>query len=231
MANRTAGFLDLLKQMLIPRPLASKLWSKPDDPEEYATMLDNEGFVVPSRWSETDLTRFPDIMADLAMLERYLLPNFWSFSQKAFYYQSRYYYYQRIFLANALITTFISVVNSFVFAVGGVVDARFIMYIMVIFGFNDFSQVPEFLTQPSLYVNTMLGILTTIVSSRATYYTLLSNYGEPRQRWARYRRLTEELRMTYFKYLAHLGAFANQGRVKNLRTAVLILRQQEQEDG
>lgn len=228
MANRTAGFLDLLKQMLIPRPLESKLWSKPDDPEEYITMLDNEGFVVPSRWKEADLTRFPDIMADLSMLERYLLPNFWSFSQKAVHYQSRYYYYQRIFLMNALITTFISVVNSFVFAVGEDFDYKLMMYLTVLF--PDFV-IPEFLANSSTAINIMLGILTTIVGSRATYYTLLSNYGEPRQRWARYRRLTEELRMTYFKYLAHLGGFSNQGRVKNLRIAVLTLRQQEQEDG
>jgi hypothetical protein len=228
MANRTAGFWNLLKQMLVPTPLAPKLWTKPDDPDDYATLLDNEGFVVPSRWEATDLTRFPDIMADLAMLEKYLMPNFWAFNQKSSYYQSRYYYYQRIFLANALITTFISVVNSFVFAVGNSFDAKIIMYLTVLF--PNFV-MPEFLGDPSTIINIMLGILTTIVSSRATYYTLLSNYGEPRQRWAHYRRLTEELRMTYFKFLAHLGAFAQEGRIKNLRTAVLTLRQQEQEDG
>jgi hypothetical protein len=228
MANNTSGFGDLLKQMIFPKPLALKLWVKPDDPEEYATMLDNEGFVVPSRWKESDLTRFPDIMADLAMLEKYLLPTFWNLNQKAFYYQSRYYYYQRIFLANALITTFISVVNSFVFAVGNIFDAKIIMYLA--FFFPNYT-IPEYLTQPSSIMNITLGILTTIVSSRATYYTLLSNYGEPRQRWAHYRRLTEEVRMTYFKFLAHLGGFAQEGRVKNLRQEIISLRQQEQEDG
>lgn len=228
MANNTAGFRDLLKQMIFPRPLEPKLWVKPGDPEEYNIMLDNEGFVVPSRWQESDLTRFPDIMADLAVLEKYLLPTFWNFNQKAFYYQSRYFYYQRIFLANALITTFISVVNSFVFAVGDSFDAKFLMYVTL---FIPISSIPDFLHHPSGVVNIVLGILTTVVSSRATYYTLLSNYGEPRQRWAHYRRLTEEVRMTYFKFLGHLGNFAQQGRVKSLRLEILTLRQQEQEDG
>lgn len=229
MANNTAGFRDLLKQMIFPKGLAPKLWVKPTDPEEYDTMLDNEGFVVPSKWTESDLTRFPDIMADLAVLEKYLMPTFWIFNQKAFYYQTRYFYYQRIFLANALITTFISVVNSFVFAVGTTFNQRFFMYLFYLFPGLPTDIIRT--TDPAAVVNVVLGVLTTIVSSRATYYTLLSNYGEPRQRWAHYRRLTEEVRMTYFKFLAHLGSFAQQGRVKNLRQAILTLKQQEQEDG
>lgn len=133
MANNTAGFKDLLKQMIFPRALQPKRWSKPDDPEEYNTMLYWEGFVVPSRWEENDLTRFPDIMADLAVLEKYLMPTFWDFNQKALYYQTRYHYYQRIFLMNALITTFISVVNSFVFAVGVSFNQKLFMYIYALF--------------------------------------------------------------------------------------------------
>jgi hypothetical protein len=196
--------------MAVPRPQEPKEWVKPEKQEEYEQELHWQGFVVPSKWTDADLTKHPSIMTDLQTLEKYLLPVFWDFNQKSKYYQSRYYYYQRIFLVAALLTTLISVLNSYIYAVGG-------------------TRIDTIL--PASQLNFFLGFCTAIISARASYYTLLANYGEPRQRWAQYRRLTEELRSTYFKYLARLEKFQGPHRVQELRRKVLTLRQQEQQDG
>ena len=111
--------------MAVPRPQQPKEWTPPQnsdgsfDKEQYEKNLYEQGFIVPSKWDQADLTKFPNIMADLAILEKYLLPAFWDLNQKSSYYQSRYYYYQRIFLVAALLTTLISVLNSFIYAIGG----------------------------------------------------------------------------------------------------------------
>jgi hypothetical protein len=206
------GFRHLLRLMLVPRKQEPKEWFSPDRQEDYRQQLYNEGFIVPQMWDDQDLTRFPVIMADLEVLEKYLMPAFWNFNQKARHYQSRYYYYQRIFIIGAFLTTVVSVVNSFIHASSPEVS----------FGL---------LTITASAINVFLGICTAIISARATYYTLLANYGEPRQRWARYRRLTEELRMLYFKFLGRLEPFNTEDRVTRLRERILEIRQQEQEDG
>ena len=208
---RKRGFWHLLKLMMIPRRQQPKEWVAPDKDEEYEQDLYYEGFIVPDRWKDDELTRYPAIMADLELLDKYLLPAFWNFNQKARHYQSRYYYYQRIFIIGAFLTTVISVVNSFVHA-------------------TEFSTIPGLIISKEM-INIFLGICTAIISARATYYTLLANYGEPRQRWARYRRLTEELRMLYFKFLGRLEPFNTKDRVTLLRQRVLEIRQQEQENG
>ncbi len=208
---RERNFWHLIKLMLVPRKQEPKEWVAPETDEAYQENKYYEGFIVPERWEDDRLTRYPAIMADLEILEKYLMPAFWNFNQKARHYQSRYYYYQRIFIMGAFLTTVISVVNSFVHA-------------------TEFTMVPG-IDLSKEAINVFLGICTAIISARATYYTLLANYGEPRQRWARYRRLTEELRMLYFKFLGRLEPFDTKERVTLLRQRVLEIRQQEQENG
>jgi hypothetical protein len=70
-----------------------------------------------------------------------------------------------------------------------------------------------------------------IVGAVTAYYTTLSNRGEPQKRWGKTRRLAEELRMSYFKYLAHLAPFDKDDRVQKLRELVIDTRLKEQENG
>lgn len=231
--RKMIGFRHLLRLMLIPHPLEPKEYTKPTSQKEYEETLQQEGFVVPSKWANkdaekwqsVDITQHPDVIADLAVLEEYLLPVFWNFNQKAKHYQRHFYYYHRIFLIAALITTLISVVNSFVLAS----DATITTNLDAMSNNFFFRPISNFNFAANL--TTFLGVLTALISARASYYTLLSNYGSPRQKWGRYRRLTEELRILYFKYLAHLGNFKGEDRVYALRDAVLKLRLQEQADG
>ena len=81
-----------------------------------------------------------------------------------------------------------------------------------------------------LWVN-LFGVLTAIVSAVTSYYTVLSNQGEPRKRWASYRRLTEELRMIYFRYISRTEPYSRENRVDVLRRGILEIRRQEQENG
>lgn len=227
MANHPSHLRHLLREMIVARPQRPKEWEKPDDPKKYAQMLHEAGFISLDNLKDTplDVSQNNAILSDLAVLEKYLIPVFWNFNEKAGHYQAKYLHYQRIFLVAALITTLISVVNSFVLAVNA-----------------DFTRnLPGVLASIGIRVdegaslarglNVMLGVLTAVISARASYYTLISNYGQPRQRWSKYRRLTEELRITYFKFLAHLDQFSGSQRVYNLRSEVLKLRQQEQENG
>ncbi|MEO1166719.1 MAG: DUF4231 domain-containing protein [Chloroflexota bacterium] len=172
---------------------------------------------------DVSLQQFPSVIADLKILERYLMPVFWDFNQKASHFQSRYYYYQRIFLVAALLTTLISVLNSYIHGLPvDIVDGVKILGLKL----PDATQL-DLLGQ----LNFFLGVCTAIISARASYYTLLANYGEPRQRWAQYRRLTEELRIVYFKFLAHLGNYKGPNRVTALRNKVYELRKEETQDG
>jgi len=74
---------------------------------------------------------------------------------------------------------------------------------------------------------TLFSGLTTIVSAITSYFTLLSNQGEPRKRWASYRRLAEELRMLYFKFLSRMEPYDKAARVEILRKRIIEIREQE----
>lgn len=71
----------------------------------------------------------------------------------------------------------------------------------------------------------LFGLLTTIVGAVTSYFTLVSQQGEPRQRWGKYRRLAEELRMIYFKFLSHLEPYNQPNRVNKLRISVQEVRE------
>jgi hypothetical protein len=70
---------------------------------------------------------------------------------------------------------------------------------------------------------------TMIVSAITSYFTILSNQGSPRKRWASYRRLAEELRMTYFSFLSRLAPFDTGNRLDRLRVKILEIREKERE--
>jgi hypothetical protein len=86
-------------------------------------------------------------------------------------------------------------------------------------------------TSPTPEVAKSLKYLTAAVGAVTAYYTTLSNRGEPQKRWGKTRRLAEELRMNYFKYLSHLPPFDQADRVQKLREMVIDIRVKEQENG
>ncbi len=79
-------------------------------------------------------------------------------------------------------------------------------------------------------IGSVMGWVTLVISLLTTYSATMTNYGEPRKKWNNYRRLTEELRMTYYKYLSHLEPFDKDDRLDVLRRRVLEIRRKEQDN-
>lgn len=198
----------------------SKVWVYPGD-EKYQNDLNNEGFICPEHWEEDDLSQYPAIMQDLRDLDEYLLPVFWEFNQLSRHYQTNYFFYQWVFIIGAFLTT-----------VMGVLSTLFTGTNIILFG----KHYGEFVTfdlvfiqwQPGWTYVGLFSVMTTIVSAITSYFTILSNQGEPRKRWASYRRLAEELRMLYYKFLARMEPYNRENRVEMLRRRVIEIREQEQ---
>lgn len=208
--------MSVMKQSFIfrrrPNWSMSKEWSHPPE-EDYQLMMHWEGFISPDHWTEDNIEDYPLVMQDLADLEEYLMPTFWDFNQRAIYYQNNYYKYQWVFMLGAFFTTVLAVLTGYY----GGLDKTTARFLIIEANTND-------------WIN-LFGVLTATVSAITTYYTMLSNHGEPRKRWTGYRRLTEELRMTYFKFLSRTEPFDREDRVDKLRKRVLDLRRQEEENG
>ena len=199
-----------------PKIRMDKEWS-PLTPDELNIELFYQGFIVPEHWAEDDLNEFPKLMQDLRDLDEYLLPAFFEYNHKARYYQNRYYLFQWIFLFGAFFTTILAVLTTYFTAL----EARSMDGMFTPLGTEINADL----------VVSIFGYATLIVSAITSYYTLLSNRGEPRQRWATYRRLTEELRMMYYKYVSRLEPFHTEARVDMLRRRVLDIRRRETKNG
>lgn len=209
------GFGRMLRFLITPERQEEPEWTRPPQ-EDYHRSLHYDGFITSVHWEDDDLSEYPMLVQDLEDLEQYLLPVFWEFNQKARHYQRRFYFYQRIFMIAAFLTTLVSVFNSFLYSVEGV------------FGWEI---APLRIGNFAATVTSIFSILTAVISARASYFTLMTNYREPRKRWARYRRLSEELRITYFRYLARIEPYQTDNRVEQLRRDVLTIRQQERDNG
>lgn len=209
--SRLLGFQELTFLKNRPKLRYPKEWEAPDQ-TAYQQELHWQGFISPNHMPE--VVQYPIIAQDLRDLEEYLLPVFWDFNQKAKYYQNAFYLYQWIFIFGAFMTTVLAVLTTY-YGAFGPAEAWF-LFIGPVDG--------------DLMV-TIFSVLTALVSTVTSYYTLLSNYGEPRKRWASYRRLTEELRMQYFKFLSRIEPYHQADRVDQLRREVLNIRRQEQENG
>lgn len=196
-----------------PRPRMNPEYVRPPE-AEYLEALHWEGYIVPEMWKDDDLKKYDYLMQDIADLEQYALPVFWEFNHKAKYHQNKFYLFQWIFMFGAFFTTALAVLTTY------------------------FNGLPDGQEMPLLFIKytasqweNTFAILTAIVSAVTSYYTLLSNHGEPRKRWANYRRLAEELRMTYFRYVSRLDPFDKPNRIDVLRKHVLNIRRKEQENG
>ncbi|MEO0561513.1 MAG: DUF4231 domain-containing protein [Chloroflexota bacterium] len=196
-----------------------KEWSRPASEEAYQEALYWEGFITPDYWDDDDLRTYPAINQDLDDLEDYLLPSFWEYNQRARFYQRSYYYYQWVFIIGAFMTTVFGAMTTY-FTVDGESG-------VMLFGQSYYWVTLPIIGQQNFTMAAMLSLATTIVSAITSYFTLLSNQGEPRKRWANYRRLAEELRMLYFKFVSRLPPYDKANRVEKLRYRVIEIREQE----
>jgi hypothetical protein len=186
----------------MPKPHVPSKWKRPSAEADYEMQKDWEGFVSPLFWKKDDLTKYPTLKQDLEDLDEHLLPAFWEFNQKAKHYQNRFYLYQWIFMGGALLTTFLGALTTYTYTLD---NAR------------DFPEIA--------------GIMTALVSGVTAYFNYVSDQGSPQKRWAKTRRLTEELRTNYYRYLAHLQPYHETDRVQQMRKMVITVRRKEVSDG
>lgn len=183
-----------------PKILFPKEWERPEE-DEYWQQMYYEGFISAKHWPQDQLESFPLIIQDVRDLDEHLMPVFWRYNQLARYYQNRFYLYQWVFMFGTFLTTIFAVLTSYI-------------------GTSS--------TDVGLLLR--FSIATTIISAITSYFTLLQNQSDPRKRWANYRRLTEELRMLYFKFLARLEPFDKPDRVNRMRERVMEIREREREN-
>lgn len=204
MAAWTKNIRNLFFIRRVPKthiPLFPTLPPKEEKPA-YVKLLDESGFITPEMWQEEDLGHYPILAQDLGDLEEHLLPTFFEFDQKARHYQNRFYLYQWIFIWGAFLTTLAGVLTtySYIMVQGGGLAAPF------------------------------FGVLTALISAMTAYFNILADQGAPQNRWTKSRRLAEELRMTYYKYLAHLPPFDTERRLPVMREMVIQIRQKERDN-
>lgn len=183
-------------------------WTRPDD-TVYQKALEIEGFISPAHWKTDNIDDFPLLKQDLADIEQHMMDYFWELSQKAHHYQNMFYWHQWVFTFGALITTLLGALTTYAYT------------------FNNGAGVDimEGMTVPQV-----LGVLTAIVSAVTAFYNVISNQSAPQARWTRARRLTEELRVTYYRYITRQAPFDGTDRVKKLRQHILTVRRKENED-
>ena len=225
-----------------------KQWDRPKTDAEYQQILGWEGFITNDQWADDDLTEYPIIVQDLKTIDQHLMPTFWEFNQKAKHFQNNFYFYQWVFIIGAFLTTLAAVLTSFLQnqpveltqvpavtqeAGEGADPGTTVLGESQEFVLGADGQVFVINTTWAEFGSNFakgMGWLTLIISLLTTYSATMTNHGEPRKKWNNYRRLTEELRMTYFKYLSHLEPFDKEDRVDLLRARVLEIRRKEQDN-
>lgn len=184
-------------------------WEMPEDDDEYQRLIHDEGFVSLAYPDYGDLTAHPTIYQDIKDLNQHLLPTFFMLGQKARHYQNQFYVYQWVFIVGAFLTTLFGTLALYRY------------------GQADAAAAAQSSGDPFAIG---LSYLTAIVGASTAFTTTLSNRGEPRKRWSKVRRLTEETRACYFRYLAHLPPYDTAERVQRLREMVVDMQIKEQEN-
>lgn len=207
-------------------------WEQPEQEEAFQQTLEYDGFVSSAVWQTHDINQHPVIAQDLRDLEQHLMPSFYEFSQKSKYFQNRYYLYQWVFIWGAFLTTLFGTLTTYVYDPFLAASASAPAAVVEVTPAPDGADATPFTAQAS-GGNTwsrVFGYLTALVGAVTAFFTALSNRGEPQKRWAKNRRLAEELRMHYYKYLAHLPPYDKPDRVQRLRELVVDSRIKEQEN-
>jgi hypothetical protein len=200
--KRKNEFKDLFFIRRFPKGNIPPNWQRPATEEEYRKALEYEDFIT-VHFDPGNVDKLPVIVQDLKDLDQHLMQSFFEFSQKSKYFQDQFYLYQWVFVLGAFITTALGVFSTYIFSANNEIAT---------IGF-----------QAATLVTAAVGALT-------AYFTSESNRKQPQKYWGKTRRLAEELRMTYFKYLSHLPPYDKPDRLKILRENVLNIRAQEREN-
>jgi hypothetical protein len=217
-----------------------KQWERPEAEADYQQLLEWEGFVTVDGWGDDNLQQYPVIAQDLIELEEHLLPTFWEFNQKAKHFQNNFYFYQWVFIIGAFLTTVAAILTAYFQSQPVQIIEREVPAITTQAEADDAAAAAEAdrreviidttWSDTSKSIGSVLSWITLGVSLLTTYSATMTNHGEPRKKWNNYRRLTEELRMTYYKYLSHLEPFDKSERVTALRARILEIRRKEQDN-
>jgi len=170
----------------------------------YQQELEWQGFISHESLSPAEREQVPTLKQDLGDLEEHLMPAFWEFNQKAKHHQNRYYLYQWLFMGGAFVSTLSGTLTTYSYVVSG---------------------------EENNLVAIFLGILTMLASFVTTLFTYMSQANNPQKRWAKARRLTEELRMNYFLYLSHIKPYDGDDRLFQMRRFVIDIRRKENDNG
>ncbi|HEX2907186.1 MAG TPA: DUF4231 domain-containing protein [Phototrophicaceae bacterium] len=173
------------------------------------------------------------------------MPTFYQFSQRSKYFQNRYYLYQWVFIWGAFLTTLFGTLTTYVYDPFNVqqADQAAVATQAAPVTITPDAEATADASNATLQDNPfnsqsgggntwsqIFGYITAIIGAITGVVTALSNRGEPQRRWAKNRRLAEELRMHYFKYVAHLAPYDKPDRIQKLRETVVDARIKEQEN-
>jgi hypothetical protein len=241
MAANTSSFLnrmvrngkDLFFVRRAPKWLGlPKEWEPPQDETAFQQQLQYDDFISLNDFPTEEVGKHPVIVQDTVDLRQYLIPTFYEMSQKSKYYQNMYYFYQWIFIIGAFATTLFGTLATFTIiptetttaVVTTVPDAS-----AQAAGDTtpDSSTVTVTTTNGSNAWSQFWGILTATVGAVTAFATTLSNRHEPQKRWGNTRRLAEEMRMHYYKYLSHQTPYDAGDRLTKLRENIMKIKEQE----
>jgi hypothetical protein len=195
-------FIKRRPKIMIPREFGL---TDPNHPL-YQSNIEKEGFLNTNSLKkvvpDVELNNFPTLAQDMRDLEQYLLPVFFEFNQGALHYQNRFYLSQWVFLLGAFATTVSGALTTWAYSLEG-------------------SNLPA-----------ILGVVTAIISAITTFFSFVYEQTSPQKRWTQLRRLAEELRTNYFRYLSHTKPYDKpENRLDELRRLVLAIRRKGNEIG
>jgi hypothetical protein len=221
-----------------------KDWEAPEDEAVFEQQLQWDDFITNSDIPAAEAAKHPVIQQDIADLRQYLIPTFYEMSQKSKYYQNMYYFYQWIFIIGAFATTVFGTLATFYVptsettAVVTTVAPTSTQIAATSVGTPVATEaIVASAVQSSTVTTTSVGgnsafsqffsIITAILGAITAFTTTLSNRHDPQKRWGNTRRLAEEMRMQYFKYMSHQPPYDGGDRINKLRENIMKVKEQE----
>jgi hypothetical protein len=209
----------------------AKEWEAPQTEEAYQDLLAWDDFLSAKDLPPEEAAKHPVIGQDITDLRQYLIPTFYEMSQKSKYYQNMYYFYQWIFIIGAFFTTVFGTLATFY------VPSSETTAVVTSAAPEATQQAGAESVQSSTVTTTSVGgntglsqffgIFTAIIGAMTAFTTTLSNRHDPQKRWGNTRRLAEEMRMHYYKYVSHQPPYDGGDRVSKLRENVQKIKEQE----
>lgn len=210
-----------------------KEWEAPQDEATYQSLLKSDDFLSAVDFPEDAAAKHPVIVQDMNDIRQYLLPTFYEMSQKSKYYQNLYYFYQWIFIFGAFFTTLFGTLATYNI-VGNTETSTAVVTPEADASAQGVGEITPESTTVTTIVSTgnnfwsrTFGIITAIIGALTAFTTTLSNRSEPQKRWGNTRRLAEEMRMHYYKYISHQPPYDGGDRLSKLREIIMKIKEQE----